>query len=218
MTPWNLSMNKAPIALIAASFAIIATIFGDSISLLEPLAAQDAENVAYKYDALGRLSKVEYASGDVIEYAYDAAGNRTKKIVTTAWITGTGGNDYLYGSAGNDKLSGLAGNDMLFGGPGADQLDGGDGSDYAAYDTATARVTAILYTNASNKGDAIGDTYVSIENMSGTGYGDTLYGDAGANIIYGRGGNDKISGMAGNDSFFGEGGTDLFIFFAGWGV
>jgi YD repeat-containing protein len=36
-----------------------------------------ASAVDYEYDVLGRLTKVDYGDGKVIEYAYDANGNRT---------------------------------------------------------------------------------------------------------------------------------------------
>ena len=41
-----------------------------------------AGSVQYTYDDLNRLIKVEYDTGAVIEYYYDAAGNRTSKVVT----------------------------------------------------------------------------------------------------------------------------------------
>lgn len=36
----------------------------------------------YTYDNLNRLIKAEYDNGAVIEYSYDAAGNRTSRVVT----------------------------------------------------------------------------------------------------------------------------------------
>jgi YD repeat-containing protein len=43
--------------------------------LASPVAAED-----YKYDALGRLIQVTYASGAIVQYSYDAAGNRTTVV------------------------------------------------------------------------------------------------------------------------------------------
>jgi YD repeat-containing protein len=43
---------------------------------LRDAAAQTVQQ--YTYDALGRVTKVEYADGSVIEYEYDDAGNRTE--------------------------------------------------------------------------------------------------------------------------------------------
>ena len=40
--------------------------------------------VSYQYDALHRLTSVDYGNGTVIAYAYDPAGNRTEKVVTSS--------------------------------------------------------------------------------------------------------------------------------------
>lgn len=45
-------------------------------------AAADAQEFAY--DVHGRLITVTYASGDVVTYCYDRAGNRTRHVVGTA--------------------------------------------------------------------------------------------------------------------------------------
>lgn len=39
-----------------------------------------AGTVTYTYDALGRLKTADYGNNVVIEYRYDAAGNRTQVI------------------------------------------------------------------------------------------------------------------------------------------
>lgn len=43
-----------------------------------------ADSVGYTYDSLGRLARVEYIGGPnngrVIEYHYDASGNRTSVV------------------------------------------------------------------------------------------------------------------------------------------
>ena len=41
-----------------------------------------AGSVLYEYDALGRLERIVYDDGTVIEFTYDAAGNRTSRVVT----------------------------------------------------------------------------------------------------------------------------------------
>ena len=55
--------------------------------------------------------------------------------------------------------------------------------------------------SAKSRGDALGDTFKSIENLTGSKLSDKLTGDAGDNKISGLGGNDQISGKAGNDVF-----------------
>lgn len=41
-----------------------------------------AGNATYRYDNLGRLTEVNYGTGVVVKYAYDAAGNRSTELVT----------------------------------------------------------------------------------------------------------------------------------------
>ncbi|MGO4389642.1 beta strand repeat-containing protein [Microvirga sp. 2YAF29] len=115
--------------------------------------------------------------------------------------------DILRGNGGNDKLYGAAGNDILNGGAGKDLLDGGAGdadmADYNGGHGATLPDGTIIGLNASlggdfaNTGDALGDTYVSIENLNGTIGNDILGGNAGANHIYGGDGLDRLYGGAG---------------------
>ena len=115
-------------------------------------------------------------------------------------IRGGPGDDQLYGLGGDDELYGLAGNDLLEGGAGADALDGGGGMDTAGYTGAAAAVTVNLATPASNMGEAEGDTYTSIENVTGSAHDDTLYGDASDNILKGGAGADSMGGGDGIDT------------------
>lgn len=110
-------------------------------------------------------------------------------------------NDKIDGGSGDDKLYGGVGNDELIGGSGKDRLDGGSGADTASYVTAAKAVFANLANAAGNKGDAAGDIYVSIENLTGSKYGDTLSGNNGANTIAGGLGNDLLTGLGGKDLF-----------------
>lgn len=127
-------------------------------------------------------------------------------------LLGGGGNDVLDGSAGSDKVDGGIGNDTLIGGAGADKLIGGAGTDTASYATSTAGVVVNMTSMASNKGDAFGDTFSGIENLLGSNYADTLFGDAGANVINAANGNDSIYGAIGTDRLTGGAGADTFIY------
>lgn len=85
-------------------------------------------------------------------------------------LQGLGGNDILKGLAGNDNLTGNNGNDSLNGGLGADTLNGGNGIDTATYLNATSAVNVSLTTNKGTLGEALNDTLISIENLSGSNY------------------------------------------------
>jgi hypothetical protein len=69
-------------------------------------------------------------------------------------------------------------------------------------------VTAYLDGTAGVGGDADGDTLSAIENLTGSGFADTLYGDGGNNVINGGDGNDTIIGGAGADTISGGAGSD----------
>jgi Ca2+-binding RTX toxin-like protein len=105
-----------------------------------------------------------------------------------ATITGTTGNNNLVGTSGDDFIYGLAGDDMLDGGLGNDLLDGGDSKsgDTAEYATAASAVVVNLSAGMAT-GGAGNDTLVSIENITGIAYADTLTGDANTNSLDGRG-------------------------------
>lgn len=145
-------------------------------------------------------------------------------------LFGGSGGDLLYGNEGNDTLVGGDGDDMLNGGSGADVLDGGAGFDYVRYDEFSSGVRVNLGNPAENAGPAQGDTFVGIEGIVGSTFGDILIGDAGDNVIYGNfggdslqggagndtllggEGNDQLTGGAGNDVLFGEAGNDQFVY------
>lgn len=100
--------------------------------------------------------------------------------------------------------------DTLEGMGGADNLDGGASFDRASYEHATEGVTACLYDSSKNSGiDALGDKYISIENLTGSAYNDILIGDVGNNDIFGGSGDDIIEGLGGSfEKLDGEGGND----------
>ena len=108
-------------------------------------------------------------------------------------LFGRGGGDTLNGGGGADTLDGGDGNDTLIGGAGADALIGGASNDTASYADATAGVTADLADSSLNSGDAAGDTYSGIENLTGSAFNDRLIGDANANVFDGGAGNDTVT-------------------------
>ncbi len=99
-------------------------------------------------------------------------------------IDGNGGDDAIYGYGGNDTLEGGAGNDLI---------DGGDGTDTITYANAAAGATINLYASTASDGDGGTDTLIAIENITGSGYNDTLIGNSGNNVLNGGNGTDTVS-------------------------
>ena len=122
-------------------------------------------------------------------------------------LVGDGGSNVLTGDFGDDGLIGQGGNDTLIGGIGADELIGGSGVDTASYITAFSGIAANVASGGST-GDALGDTFETIENLTGSSFADTLTGDANVNVLDGYGGNDELKGGGGSDTLIGGTGTD----------
>jgi Ca2+-binding RTX toxin-like protein len=127
-------------------------------------------------------------------------------------IDGGAGNDRLFGEDDNDRIFGGIGDDYLVGGSGtgwpSDILDGGIGNDTASYITANSAVAASLAERTGWMGDAMGDQFISIENLEGSFFDDFLIGDNGANVLSGLAGNDTLEGRAGDDTLDGGAGND----------
>ncbi|MBE0549088.1 MAG: hypothetical protein IH627_15855, partial [Rubrivivax sp.] len=113
----------------------------------------------------------------------------------------------VIGSGFADTVNGSSRDDWIRGGGGDDLIDGGGGFDRAVYDSASSAVTVDLAAGTATGGDG-NDTLVSIENLRGSNFADTLSGDDGANDIEARGGNDIVHGLGGNDNLRGEAGDD----------
>jgi Ca2+-binding RTX toxin-like protein len=190
---------------------------GDSLS-----GGLGSDRATYATAAAGVVASLDGSPGNTGEAAGDTFSS-IENITGSAFVdtlTGTAGTNSLIGGNGNDKLFGLAGNDHMFGqadsdvligGVGADQLSGGTGSDRASYETAAAGVVANLNDSTVNTGDAKGDTYNSIEGLTGSAFKDVLTGNSGTNSIIGGLGNDVLSGLGGNDNLFGQDGNDTLI-------
>jgi Ca2+-binding RTX toxin-like protein len=164
------------------------------------------------------------AGWDTVDYSGNADGGIT---IDLAAQTVTGGeatgdtisgiesvigskfNDTIRGSVGNEAITAGAGNDQISGSGGADWIDGGTGNgDSVNYNGSGAGVVVDLVDNLCHGGDAEGDTLISIENIIGSNFGDTVEGDASANSFFGMDGNDKLYGGDGNDYLYGGNGAD----------
>ena len=131
------------------------------------------------------------------------------------FLLGFAGQDTLKGGGGADHLQGNDGNDVLKGGGGADELWGGNHgqngpneSDTAAYNSSPAGVFVSLIAGLAAFGDADGDRFHSIENLTGSAHTDTLAGDNYNNILSGMDGGDHLFGYDGHDYLDGGAGVD----------
>ena len=106
----------------------------------------------------------------------------------------------VFGGTDLIDAGGTTSSQFLGGGAGADQFFGGGGTaDTADYRFATAGVTVNWLDGGQNSGEAIGDTFNSIENLWGSGHNDSLTGDNSNNNIQAHFGDDFIDGAGGND-------------------
>ncbi|MEZ5924506.1 MAG: calcium-binding protein [Hyphomicrobiaceae bacterium] len=124
------------------------------------------------------------------------------------------GNDTIRGTPGADVLAGYAGSDTFYGGAGGDAFLGGTGTDTVSNANASKRVIVVMRDPQVNTGDAAGDTFDSIENITGTNFNDIIYGPDGSavNVLKGGKGNDILAGLGGGDRIDGGSGTDTAIY------
>ena len=131
-------------------------------------------------------------------------------------IGGGGGNDMLIGGGGDDTLNGGEGDDTLTGGAGADTITGGPGADTLSYAGSDEAVDIRLRTGHASGGHAAGDTFATVEHVTGSDHDDRLAGDnrpagasaGGDNTLSGGDGADEIYGGSGDDTLNGDAGAD----------
>lgn len=160
-------------------------------------------------DGDGDLDVVTGNDDGALQYLENTTSRGPAITVTvSAQADATANADTLSGSAGADTIDGLGGDDILSGGAGNDTLNGNTGNDTADYSAAAAGVVARLNLGtASNDGDGGSDTFVSIENLTGSGFNDTLVGNGVNNVLSGGTGFDTLIGLAGNDTLIGGSGV-----------
>lgn len=150
-------------------------------------------------DLTGVLSDANIQGGEGFDEIYGGEGNDT--------LEGGDGSDVLEGAGGNDMLLGGGGNDYLSGGAGTNVLDGGADLDTVDYASATSSLTIDLVAQQAF-GEDVDDTLISIEQIFGSQFADTVIGSSTGDIISGNGGDDAISGGDGDDFLIGGAGAD----------
>ncbi|WP_371998864.1 hypothetical protein P7L68_02580 (plasmid) [Tistrella mobilis] len=147
---------------------------------------------------------VDLASGQ--GFGGEAEGDQ---LIAIENLNGSNLNDVLDGDTNVNRLIGFAGDDILRGRGGADLLDGRGGTDIATYSDSTEAVRIDLGIGLGSGGDAEGDRLISIENVNGSAFNDTLEGDGGANHFIGFAGDDTLRGRGGADILDGHDGIDV---------
>jgi Ca2+-binding RTX toxin-like protein len=122
------------------------------------------------------------------------------------------GFENIIGSAFADTLTGTSGDNTFTGGRGGDAFRGGSGTDTVSYAGSSKGVNVSLgsASPAFFTGDAVDDTFSSIENLTGSSRDDFLIGNDNANVLSGGIGDDKLAGGKGNDVMIGAAGNDEF--------
>ena len=209
---------------------IIGSRFGDALTgsraanVLTGGAGNDVLNGAGGNDRL-----LGGAGQDTAAYVGAARGVEVSLRVTTAQdvgggfgrdtlssienLTGSGLNDRLTGNGGANVLNGGGGNDTLNGAAGDDRLIGGGGADTVIYSDARGGIAVNLGNDDRQLiGGGMGrDVLRTVENVTGSAFGDRMTGNAAANVLTGGAGNDRLTGAAGNDRLLGGAGADVLI-------
>jgi VCBS repeat-containing protein len=224
-------VNQTAIDNIAFSYQIPATAFADAdagATLTYSAVLSDGTDLPtfLTFNAATRTFSFTDAALNVATRAYDirviardGAGPRAGQASSIFTLTinagsgpninGTNGDDFINGTFRSERISGLNGNDTINGSSSADIIDGGAGLDLVNYGLSPTRVTVDLVTLLGTDGHAQGDSYIGIENVAGSAFGDIITGNSDNNTLNGGDGNDFITGGAGADNLNGGDDNDL---------
>jgi len=159
---------------------------------------------------------VPFANGGINAFIENGTGLVNDGFGSTDTLSNIEG---FIGTHSGDTLTGGLGDQWFIGRGGSDSIDGGAGSDGVSYIDDPAGVTVDLGTGSADDGWggvwAFGgtDTLISIENVEGSNFNDTLIGNGGDNVINGGAGDDTIDGGAGVDLLDLSAGTAGILFF-----
>ena len=160
-----------------------------------------ANPLLYQGDLRSLIENVRTGTGDD-----SIIGNQIANLLQAG-----SGNDSIFAGAGDDLLLGETGNDILTSGLGNDTLNGGSGTDMANYVDMTRSIIADMTINEVRIGDET-DTLISIENLTGSVYGDYIVTDGSDNRIRALGNYDWMVGSEGADYFDGGNGRDMISY------
>ncbi|HZF96362.1 MAG TPA: M10 family metallopeptidase C-terminal domain-containing protein, partial [Allosphingosinicella sp.] len=174
---------------------------GDDIYVVDTLADWVEEAAGGGYDEI----RSSIAVDTLADFAHVEA--LTGTLATGQSLQGNALANRLTGGSGNDVLDGLGGADRMLGGLGDDIYYVDDAGDEAVEDANAGSdeirtaLAAYSLSGAAN-----------VEKLTGlSGAGQTLTGNALANVISGGAGNDRIDGGAGADILRGGAGNDLYF-------
>ncbi len=147
----------------------------------------------------------------------DSSNDQMRGFAGADTMYGLAGADTMYGGDGGDILFGGRGDDTIYGGNnadnlvgelGADDIDGGTGIDTIFFTSSRTGVTVNLLTGTGSGGEAEGDSYIAVENINGSAFGDNLTAGTAATVLDGRAGSDILTGSNLADVFIGGTGAD----------
>ncbi|SPJ31031.1 calcium-binding protein [Falsiruegeria mediterranea] len=160
-------------------------------------------------------------------------GGDVNRLTNVENVTGTIFADVLTGDAGNNRLRGLGDYDWFIATEGNDSLEGGNGLDMVSFanwgGTGSPTVTDILRPfsittfsgvrvdladPSNNTNLAAGQTFDSIERITGSSHQDIFFGNGEQNDFRGLGGYDFfVSSDGGRERYFGGAGIDTVSYF-----
>lgn len=142
------------------------------------------------------------------ETSYDILNNPYLTEIANSNVS-EDGDDTITGGTGNNTIYAGGGNDLIIGGAGNDSINGGDGRDTVTYAASAAAIVVNLAAGTGTAGDALGDSFINVENIIGTGYNDSITGNSEANLLVGGAGDDTLIGGDGDDTIEGGAGSDV---------
>jgi Ca2+-binding RTX toxin-like protein len=166
-------------------------------------------------DGADTASYAEASAGVTVDLALAGpqnTGEGVDTLISIENLTGSAFADTLKGTSGDNALTGGAGDDTLVSLGGNDILDGGDGLDTVSYAGVATGVRVDLSVTGSQFIGSGSQRLISIENVTGSAFADTLIGNGGANALSGGGGNDRLTGGLGRDTLTGGADSDVFDF------